>query len=162
MLKRTLIAWCFAPVFLTGIAFAAQRYHSAGAAGRSVSTYSGEVNERTAARFVQLISHNVNRVIGLRVAVEPSSDSDFARSGYMADRDGPQFVISKSNLQNGSGIEVVTNGPVGRDAGMFILDGIYIVKAGGMHQGIESFGLQPVDEATVRLNPTVKIEERRF
>ena len=67
MLKRTLIAWCLAPLLLTGMAFAAQRYHSAGAATRTVTTYSGEVNERTADRFVQLISHNVNRVIGLKV-----------------------------------------------------------------------------------------------
>ena len=95
-------------------------------------------------------------------AVEPGGDSDYARSGYLADADGPQFVISKSDLQRGNGIEVVTNGTVGRDAGMFTLDGIYIVKAGGMHQGIASFGLQPVDEATVRLNPSVKIVERPF
>lgn len=161
MLKPTLVAWCFAPVLLAGIAFAAQKHQSVDAATRTVIEYSGHVNARTANRFAQLISRNVDRVIGLKITVEPSDNSDSSRNGYIAEADGPQFVLSKSDLQNG-GIEVVTNGAVGRSGGMFMLDGIYVVKSGGMHQGIASFGLQPVDEASVRLNPSIKFLERTF
>lgn len=161
MFKPTLVAWCFAPVLLAGIAFAAQKHQSADAATRTVIEYSGEVNERTADRFAQVISNNVDRVIGLKITVQPGDNSDFSRSGYLAEVDGPQFVLSKSDPQNG-GIEVVTNGAVGRSGGMFMLDGIYVVKSGGMHQGIASFGLQPVDEASVRLNPSIKLMARPF
>jgi len=162
MLKRMLAVLCLLPMLLTSAVFAARQHHSAKATARTVIQYSGQVNERSANRFAEVISRNVDRVIGLKVAIEPSEEASFSRTGYIAEIDGRQFVMSKSDPRNGGGIEVVTNGAVGRDAGMFKLDGIYIVKAGGMHQGVASFGLQPVDEATVRLNPSVKIVERPF
>ena len=163
MLKRTLAALCLPPMVLTSAALAAHKHHPTNAAAaRTVIEYSGQVNERTANRFAHVISHNVDRVIGLKITVEPSEESSFSQTGYIAEVDGRQFVMSKSDPRNGGGIEVVTNGAVGRDAGVFDLDGIYIVKSGGMHQGIASFGLQPVDEATVRLNPSVKLVEQPF
>lgn len=159
MRKRAIVAWCAVPLLLTGIAVAAQRQHSTGAASKSVTVYSGEVSPTNADRFVRLVSRHVDSVIGLKLSVVPSSSTDFAQSGYIAEADGPQFVISKSDPQSG-GTEVVTNAAIGRDAGNYLLDGLFIVKSGGMHQGISSFGLQPVDEATVRLNPSVTISQQ--
>jgi hypothetical protein len=157
-MKKSVLAWCAVPFALTGIAFAAQRQHSD---AKVVTEYSGELNSQTANRFLSLISKNTDHVIGLKLSVTPSSESDFAQSGYIAEVDGPQFVVSKTDPQKG-GVEAVTNASVGRDAGMYKLDGFFIVKAGGMHQGVASFGLQQVDEATVRLTPSVRIVERPF
>jgi hypothetical protein len=121
------------------------------------------VNARTADRFLQLVSRNVDKVIGLKVYVDPNTDEQFERDGYLALYSENQLSVSKGPPGiGGGGIEVVKNGLIDRTMGFYVIDGFFIVKGGGVHQGVASFGLQPVDEAAVRLNPAVKLIERPF
>ena len=125
--------------------------------------YTGEVNAKTAGRFLTAMSNNVDKVIGVRVLVEPSRDGTLERSGYLASFDDDQLVISKTDPKKMSGgVEVVKNGLVQRTMGYYSIDGIFVVKPGGLNQGVASFGLEPVDEAMVRLNSGVRIVERPF
>lgn len=129
---------------------------------RNIVTYTGEVNAGSAERFNNLISENVDKVIGLQVLVDPSSSTDFDNHGYLANVLDGQMVISKTDPVQGGGTEVVTNAPVQWMMGGLSIDGFFVVKPGGLNQGIASFGLQPVDEAAVRLNPAVKIVNKPF
>jgi hypothetical protein len=133
--------------------------------GRNVVIYTGQVNVRTADRFLETVSRNMDKVIGLKVFVDPSTDAQFEKNGYLAlyDDNERQLSVSKGPPGvGGGGIEVVKNGLIDRTMGFYVIDGFFIVKSGGLHQGIVSYGLQPVDEAAVRLNPAVKLTERPF
>jgi hypothetical protein len=164
MVRRKSIAWALAlTAFSTSSAAAPHRAHMA--ASRNVVTYTGQINVRTADRFLQLVSRNLDKVIGLKVFVDPSTGAQFEKSGYLAlyDENGRQLSVSKGppgGLEGG--IEVVKNGLIDRTMGFYVIDGFFIVKSGGVHQGVVSYGLQPVDEAAVRLNPAVKLTERPF
>lgn len=137
--------------------------HRHPAAARVVVMYTGEVNVNTAANFTNTISNNLDKVIGLKVYVDPGKDADLERNAYLVGYDHEQFSVWKGKPgESGGGIEVVRNGLIDRTMGFYVIDGFYIVKSGGLHQGTLSYGLQPVDEAVVRLNPAVKVVQRPF
>lgn len=46
---------------------------------------------------------------------------------------------------------------------MLTVDGFYLIKSGGMHAaGAVSVGAEPVSEASLRLNPNVRLVMRQF
>lgn len=160
-MKTKLTMWLVAAsVFMTTTADARRPKSVVRPAVRTVIVYTGEVNDQTVDRFLTAISNNVDKVIGVRVVVYPGEGEADSRSGYYSSYDDEQLVISQTGLDGG--IEVVKNGPSDRVMGGYGIDGMFIVKPGGTHQGVSSFGLISVDEAAVRLNPTVRVVERSF
>lgn len=67
-----------------------------------------------------------------------------------------KIVISRSTLADG-GIELNINDAFSVQWGTYRIDGIFLIKSGGMFQGVTCLGLIPTDEAQVRLNPEVQI-----
>jgi hypothetical protein len=78
------------------------------------------------------------------------------------ERDPPLAVSGSENQRliiykrDNTEVELVINGGVHWQHGGWNVDGFYLVKPGGLHQGISSFGLMQTDEAAVRLNPAVR------
>lgn len=163
-MRTKLTMWlAAAAVSITATADARPPKSVARPAVRTVIVYTGEVNDQTVDRFLNTISNNVDKVIGVKVVVYPGQDEAENRSGYRSSYDDEQLVISQTGPTGlEGGIEVVKNGPADRMMGGYSIDGMFIVKPGGTHQGVSSFGLLPVDEAAVRLNPAVRIVERSF
>lgn len=121
-----------------------------------VNSYSGAVNKASFDRFDDVMWKNVDKVIELKVQFE-SKDG----SGFTAYASNDRLVLS--GKRDGRDSEVVVDGPVGTTMDMFALDGFYLVKNGGMHaQGALSIGLVPVPEASIRLNPHIRIIRHQF
>jgi hypothetical protein len=136
-----------------------QRSRSQRPAVRTVVVYSGTINARTAERFLDVISSNTDKVIGLNVTVEITPESE---PRYGANFSEGRLVISSGDPMDAPQ-EVVINGPVGTTMGLTRVDGFYLIKSGGMHAaGALSWGAMPVDEASLRLNPYVRIVHRSF
>jgi hypothetical protein len=163
-MQNRIFAWAVTAALLTTSSGATQRrkpIHRP--AARTVIVYTGEVNAKTADRFLSTMSRNVDKVIGAKVLVEPSQDGELERTGYLAIYSDNQLGISLTDRKGmNGGVEVVKNGPVQRMMGSYSIDGMFLVKPGGLNQGVASFGLEPVDEASVRLNQSVRIVERPF
>jgi hypothetical protein len=122
-------------------------------------SYSGEINAQAFDKFTEIISANTDKVIELKVTVERSKKS---QDRYYVSLGDDQLTISGGDPMD-SPREVVINGPVGTTVDMLKIDGFYLVKDGGMHAaGALSWGLVPVDEATIRLNPKIRIAKREF
>lgn len=163
-MQNRFFAWAVKAALLTSSSGEAQKRKPAQRpSARIVIVYTGEVNARTADRFLTTVSRNVDKVIGVKILVEPSRDGELERTGYLALFTDDQLGISMTDPKGlKGGVEVVKNGPVQRMMGEYSVDGMFLVKPGGLNQGVASFGLKPVDEATVRLNPAVRIVERPF
>jgi hypothetical protein len=62
-------------------------------------------------------------------------------------------------------VEVIINRGVGTTAAgaFYTADGFYLIKSGGSHAaGAMSFGAMPINEATIRLNPRIRLIMRPF
>lgn len=132
------------------------------AAGRPRLTLlrmTGTVTADNAASFTEFVAKHQDKVIGLQVHVTPGTQADFTAKHYMAQTDDRLFVIFKRGDNNG-GIEVVApKGEAGWLHGDYVLDGFYVVKSGGMHQGTLSYGLEKTDEGAIRANPDVIVKD---
>ena len=120
----------------------------------------GTVTQENGERFLDFISQNVDRVIGLRLVVEPApEDGTFSVSA--ADEERRYLLLSVYRAEEG-GTEVLINGEYRWEHGAWIVDGFFLVQPGGTHQGVNSFGLAPTDAAAVRLNPSVRLKTVQF
>lgn len=157
-MKRRLVIALGAIAF-AGAASAAPRHHATGV----IPKYVGEVNADNAARFLDNVAGRIDKIVGLKVIIEPSTDADFRRKGYLAMKDGRLFSVSATPTggpgQSG-GVEMVAPADeVGLMNGGFSLDGFYVIKNGGMHQGTVSVGLEKVDEGAVLLSTKFRVVE---
>lgn len=114
----------------------------------------------TAANVPELVdaaADTVDGCLGMRIAFEPTPPGgrEYSVSGYTFD---DQVVIFRAD--EFAGTELVINGNIEWQHGAYVVDGFFLVKPSGMHQGVASFGLMTVDEAAVRLSPKLKIVER--
>jgi hypothetical protein len=124
-----------------------------------VILYEGLVDSASAERFVEAITQAQDTVIGLNVSVEPSGEND---DRYYASLSDGRLVVTSGDPLNAPQ-EIVVNGDIGRSWDMWRVDGFYLIKFGGMHAaGAMSWGALPVDEASLRLNPNVRIVRRPF
>lgn len=123
----------------------------------TLRSYSGHIDENTFEKFTDIISFNTDKIIELKLTVERSRKD---QERYYVGVGESQLTISGGDPMD-SPREVVINGPAGTTADMLTVDGFYLVKSGGMHAaGALSWGLVPVDEAVIRLNPKVSILKR--
>lgn len=126
---------------------------------RIITVYKGVVDAKSVDRFLSTMSGKTDKIIGLKIAVERSRDSD---SQYYVGRSDGRLVISGGDPMD-SPKELVVNGPTGTTMDLFTVDGFYLIKSGGMHAGgALSYGAIPVDEATLRLRNGIRFVERPF
>lgn len=124
----------------------------------TINSYRGVVDQKSFDRFDDLMWHNLDKVIELKVQIEHIKDG----TGFTADVSDGRLIISAPD-KDGRDMEVVVNGPVGSTMDMLALDGFYLVKNGGMHAaGALSVGLNPVPEASIRLAPHIRIINHEF
>lgn len=161
MSSRTATALGLLALVLSGAPAAVAKAPVRHSTARSVTVviYEGIVDAKSAQRFVNLISENTDKVIGLKLVVEPSREGE---ERYFVSRGDDDLTITVGDPFDGP-VELVINGPTGRTMAMHTVDGFYLIKSGGMHTaGAISFGARPADEAKIRLNPNIRIVTRKF
>lgn len=110
----------------------------------------GTVTPANAENFTTFLANRVDTVVGLKVTVQPSDDR--SPEGYLVDAnagaEGAYISVTEGRM---GGVQI--NAP---DAywyiGSYVIDGFYVVKYGGMGQGIMGYQLRSADEAAVRLS----------
>lgn len=108
----------------------------------------GEVDAKTYKAFEQFLFSSMDNVIGLKINF-PANEN--AKDGEMsASQNDGQFVAYLDGPNSAS--EVVAVEGFQFLHGDFVFDGFFLVKSGGMHQGVISLSLQKTDEAVVRLS----------
>lgn len=126
---------------------------------QTIVTYTGTVDAGSAERLLDLIGNSTDEIVGLKLVVERSKDSD---QRYFTHLDGGRLNITEGDPLSGPR-EVIVNGGIGTTWDMWTIDGFYLIKSGGMHAaGALSYGALPVDEAEIRLNPNIRLVEREF
>jgi len=116
----------------------------------------GEVNVKTYGTFEKFLSSHLDKIIGLQVRiVAPTDERDQLQAGvdqgqFTAYLSGGHDVCWKPNEPRCSEIGASTG--FSYMHGDYVFDGFFLVKYGGMHQGIQSYYLKEVDEATVKLS----------
>ncbi len=117
---------------------------------RTIRVLRGEVDDANLQKICSLIADENDNVIGLKLRFNtPQND----RWSVEVQDEGGGYVFDGEIELNVSDGAYWVNGALS-------LDGFWLVKYGGMHQGILSFGLQQVDEAQIRLNTGIKLVER--
>lgn len=142
---------------LKGMMLAFAMIAIAGAASAQILTVpavEGNVALTTVDAFSNAIDERLDNVIGLKVRIEPPSPAEL-RGGYYADADEGYLNVGLSAGVGEGGYEIIIREGFRWEHGGWVVDGFYLVKSGGMHQGIISYGLDRVDEATARLNSAV-------
>lgn len=131
--------------------------HPVHSAQRTILLYEGVVDGKSAERFLDLISKNEDKIIGLKVQTDTV---DTPR--YSTIIDGDQLVITAGDPLDAPR-EIVVNGPTSRSLTAYLVDGFYLIKFGGSHAaGALSWGAIPVDEAKIRLDPKIRIVRKSF
>lgn len=132
----------------------ARALESEGAA-QKVTRLVGEVNAGNAAAFLES-AFIPDEIVGVQVTIEPSEEADEKYGTTVDDEDGALAIWS------GEFEMVVPKTSYHWLHGAYVVDGFFIPKNGGMHQGTISFGLEPVSEGQVRANPNLKIVDKGF
>lgn len=118
------------------------------AADITITRVNGEVSASNFNGLVAFLSNAVDAIVGLKVSF-PAEDAN--RDGTVqAFEDGGLFISYQAEPE----IEAQISAEDGFDFrhGAFVFDGFYLVKYGGMHQGISALMLQSVDEAQILLS----------
>jgi hypothetical protein len=112
----------------------------------------GTVTAANFARFEEFVSKHADRIIGLQVSFDQTSDSD----PLSVSTSGSQFV---ARLRKGTS-EVVANSGYSLQNGKYVFNGFFLVKSGGFQQGVVSYGLvRTKDEAAFLRGVVVRKEE---
>lgn len=120
---------------------------------RHVRVLGGAITSDNFDRVSEIVMDELNDVVGLQLRQEVWPDQENPPVQVHSLETGRLVIYKRDDAE----IELVINGGVSWQHGGWNVDGFYIVKPGGTHQGISSFGLTQVDEAAVRLNPAVRI-----
>ncbi|GGD32784.1 hypothetical protein GCM10011335_39700 [Aureimonas glaciei] len=134
----------------------------------SVLRVSGDVTAESYKGLETFLLNSMDTVVGLKISF-PQSES--VETGDLnASADDGKFVAYLSGPD--SETEIVANEGFSFQHGSHIFDGFFVVKSGGMNQGIISLFLEPADEASVllsgapvkdisidRLDPTIRKQD---
>lgn len=109
------------------------------------------INPRSVAELSGLACRNYDHVVHVDISVDwPSNSVNAEQSGY------ERLVFWTDRDKGGFGTEYLfPKGSYSFLHGSYIVKGYFIVRSGGMHQGVSSVAFERVDDATVLLNPAV-------
>lgn len=138
------------------------------AATLRIPKLTGNVVEANAFATFGAIAEREDSIIGLKLWVDPSAVDAPEPQIYIVappTAEGNAFTLfARDAADETSGIELVL--PQAEDVmwmhGSHVIDGFFLVKSGGMNQGILSYALKPVDEAAVLLSPKALVVEERI
>lgn len=116
-----------------------------------IPVLTGDLTFDNSRQFNLAIANRVDTIVGVKVSVDPTDDRTPA--GYLVDQIGDEggVYISRTDAEGG-GIQINAPSAYWRQ-GSYIIDGFFVVKYGGMGQGIMGYQLKPVDDAAVLLSP---------
>ena len=138
------------------LGFALVSNNLAQAVERKIPQLSGTLTESTYPEFEKFMDDHVNKVVGLKITVQRSA-SDAAP--LQADADNGQLVVYlKSTPDEPSESEIVASNGFTYRNGSYAVDGLFIVKNGGTHQGVVSYSLKKTNESAAKLDPSIKLE----
>jgi len=120
---------------------------------RTIEMHTGRIDRTNASRFADLLERNLNRTIGLRMSIAPNAEGD----KYSVSRDERGWTIVGDDS-----FEALFKGGQGRRGRDETVQGLYHVRSGGMHQGIVSYALEPVEDATRGRDPKDVVIPRVF
>jgi hypothetical protein len=127
---------------------------AAAPAGEQVTRLSGEVDAAHAEAFLSKVADHVDGIVGVQVWIEPSEGSD---ATYQVGQDDDRLVISNETY------ELLAPQSAWRwEHGRYVIDGFFLVKSGGVHQGVSSVALEAVSESAVRLKPNLTVVDSGF
>jgi hypothetical protein len=144
-----------ATISIIGLAFSS--INLAQAIERKIPQLSGTLTESTYPEFEKFIDDHVNKVVALKITVQ-RSDSDAAPLEASADN-GQLVVYLNSTPDEPSESEIVAGNGFSYQHGSYVIDGLFMVKNGGTHQGVVSYSLKKTDGSAARLDPSIKLEE---
>lgn len=121
---------------------------------RHVRLFKGHLSPSNSAVFFQAVVEDCNRVVGLELHIEPPTTDP---ESFTISHDEPDKLILWKKTDPVSSTELNINEGFRWEHGGWTVDGFYLVKPGGTFQGTSCFGLLPVDEAQLRLNPAVRL-----
>jgi len=137
------------------LGFALASIDLAQAAERKIPQLSGTLTESTYPEFEKFVDEHVNKVIALKITVERSA-SDAAP--LQADANNGQLVVYLNSAPDEpSESEIVAGGGFSLHNGSYVLEGLFTVKNGGMHQGVISYSLKKADGSAA--DPSIKLEQ---
>jgi hypothetical protein len=120
------------------------------AAQASILRVNGEVTAKSYKGLEVFLMNSLDTLVGLKVSF-PQSDSS-EPGALTASADGGKFIGFVAGP--GSETEMVADAGFAFQHGSFVFDGFFVVKSGGMHQGIVSLYLDKADESAVLLSGT--------
>ena len=123
---------------------------------RHVRRMTEELTTETWSAFERLVLESLGQVLGLDIYVTESPEFRGEDGQLSAGFDGDRLVLYLQGFGCGQA-EILINGQLSRQAGYVRADGFYMVKSGGMHQGIISCGMQPIEEALIHLIPAITV-----
>ncbi len=116
-----------------------------------ISVLSGSVTVRNYVKLESFLSRNLDKIVGLKIYFDSASHPAPLVAGVSEKR----FVAYKRIPETTS--EIVASDGFYWLHGGYQFDGYFVVKSGGMHQGVISYGLQKVPEDRVILsNPDLR------
>jgi hypothetical protein len=151
MISRRILLVCW-PFFFSGsVAHARQK---------KIYSVTGEITAAGFKGFEQFLFNSLDAVIGLKIAFAANEDAN--AGDLSASQKNGQFVAYLSGP--GGESEIVATEGFQYLHGDYVFDGFFVVKSGGMHQGIISLYLARTDEAQVRLSSAriVELDAKRL
>jgi hypothetical protein len=142
-------------VSILGFAFASTNL--ALAVEPKIPQLSGTLTESTYQEFEKFVDDHVNKVIALKITVQRSS-SDAAPLQANADN-GKLVVYLNSTPDEPSESEIVAGNGFSYQNGSYALEGFFIARNSGMHQGVISYSLKKADGSAAKLDPSTKLEQ---
>ena len=128
----------------------------------------GEVTAETYKGLEAFLFNSLDTIVGLKVSFPQDSSTDAGALSVSAEEG--KFVAYVGGPDSES--EMVANEGFSFQHGSYIFDGFFVVKSGGMHQGIVSLFLDKTEEAAVllsgvrvkdiwigRLDPTIRKQD---
>jgi hypothetical protein len=92
----------------------------------------------------------LDKIVGLKLYITPDETKE--RYGVSENEDLKALVVWGENYEI-----LFPRGSYRYEHGSYVVDGFFLPKNGGMHQGIVSIGLEAVDEVTVRTNAKYQV-----
>ena len=138
---------------------------------RLMDRLTGTITGANGDEFLHEVAAHLDNVVGIKVGLHGHKGQDMSKPSLYADDDGgdqlviyvrPGVLPGKDYPEPSETELVIPKGSYRWEHGGFIVDGFFLVKSGGIHQGTASFGLEPADEAAIRSNPGIRVADRAF
>jgi predicted aspartyl protease len=132
--------------FVIGSPSGNEHLHSADPKGIRVAFLDTEITPQTVPMLAGLSCQNYDHIVRLRLAVRWPSDSlEVETTGYK------RLVFWNREQEF-----LFPDGTYNYQHGSYIINGYFIARSGGIHQGVISSAFEKIDDAQVLLNPAVQ------